>query len=141
MKSLIAQHRAYSLANITRQSKAKPPEGCDSCDQLQTNRQWGTFSVKKDECACFDSSRYGFLVIGDGLTIEGNDYNGKAIAPVQNAWGAATGYYKITATTDTTVYYAITDISPEKEDGYDDRYIAVFKKSWEGTIFTSIEIK
>ena len=91
MHSFLAQKRAVSLQNITRQTKATRPDGCDNCINHDLTTGSGSFEVEKGYCICTNVYT-ALLAIADSLTAEGYDENKNKIGPVSNAWGASTGY-------------------------------------------------
>ena len=62
-------------------------------------------NLKAGEFVCVGAEKTFFVALGDSLRIEGVGSRGNKpnIGPVENAWGATTGQYKITATKDTKV--------------------------------------
>ena len=126
------------MNNVTRKYKAV--EGCDQCKSIHQSLS----NLKKDDCICYDASDYeAFFVIGNGLEIEGYDSKGNKIGPVQNAWGASTGSYKITLKQDTDVSFRSSAVSipPFSYEGQIEHYIVVFKKNWEGQIHTTYDVR
>ena len=136
MNSFLAQKRAISMGNKTRQIKAREPEGCDSC----ARSYYEITSMTQGECFCMDLQNFYLLALGDGLTIEGNTNQGKQIGPIENAWGASGGYYKFTATKDTPVTFYSSSI-PEHTSDTQRHHIVIFKKNWEGKLKSSSDIQ
>ena len=139
MNQFLAQKRALSMGNITRQIKAQRPDGCDSCQEISLEQ---ITSAKQGQCFCIElPSEYNYvnyvLIVGDGLTIEGYNTLNNHIGPIENAFGASTGYYKITATKDTPIAYYRGAFSGDEESNY----IVIFKNSWEGTLQSVSDIE
>ena len=138
MKNFLSQKRALSLNNATRRVRSAPSDFCNGCEYLthyQSNPNDERIpSLEATKCLCVDNPYQGFIIIGDGLTIEGYGTNGKKLDPVKNAWGASAGTFKISAEKTTEITYYIGIDSQEQEPDNIRHQIVVLKKNWEGKI-------
>ena len=142
MKNFLSLSRASQLQhhhNITRRAKINPPEGCDKCGTLPDLVNIAT--VKEEDCFCVDSTEYASFVLGEGIEIEGIGADGSKLGPVQNAWGATTGYYKATATKDTTIAYFVNQIEVYEQNPSTVYNQKVVLQDWEGTLNTVVDVK
>ena len=166
MRNLLAIRNATRLQsqNITKQAKATRPDGCGlgngQCIDIPSfgisltghgrfkdisSLLGGFFELKKGDCFCFDSSDGVSFIFSPNLRVEGNAVGGSYLGPVDHAWGASTGYFKVTLLEDLEpeTFYSSNEV--KLLDNIlsipgDLRNIAIFK-DWEGTIKSEVDIQ
>ena len=132
MKNFLSLSRASQLQhhhNITRRIK------------VQLQGYINLIDITDGDCFCFDSTESASFILGEGIEIEGIGANGKKLGPVQNAWGATTGYFKAKATKDTTIAYFINQIDVFEQNPYTVYNQKVVLQDWEGTLNTVVDVK
>ena len=151
MKNILSLKRASSLhnRNVTRQTKTTRPEGCDDC-YLDLKPVMGPNgpeqfdhieNVPDKQCICIDTTGYASFVFGKGIRIEGYYADGKKLDPVDNAWGASNGYFKVSTTVPTELYYLAFYVEiQESSESFKTKQIVALK-DWEGTLNSKMDIE
>ena len=149
MRSILSQYRANILnhpKNISKAVKEQEIEGCqDKYIEINGYEQSNSYFYQKIELEendyfCVPEIQYNFWAFGESLTFEGILYNGTKLGPVKNAFGAGLGTYKIIATVKTTVHFYSYYLYGEVTAEYVKDVILSFKKNWEGSITSIMEI-
>ena len=132
MRTLLTHARASKVH--TRHQNSYITHDLEGCTDYISES--GSHALKPGEFICVDCSDSLFIALGSSLTIEGVVMEGdeiKTLSPVENAWGATTGIYKVTATKDETVniYFPPQDLYFSWSEQYmDSFYEDVIKKNF-----------
>ena len=139
MKSLLAKQRAL---NISRKlpplsQKAASISGCDTAHMVPDDSNNHEYQMKGGEYKCIVETET-FLVTGKSFTIEGvNLETGESLGdPVEKAYGATEGLYKVTANEDTTATFYQLDVGNEVEEEGFITYTPLLLRSFQGTFST-----
>ena len=136
MKTLLTQLRADKTPPHSKNSYIT--HSLTGCTNFITKS--GSFDLKPDQFVCVDSSDSLFIALGSSLTIEGvvmEDEKEKTLEPVQNAWGATTGKYKVTASKEETIniHFPPQDISIDwSEKLGQSEYMDIIKKNFTASL-------
>ena len=147
MKTILAQNMARNASfRKVINNKSPTPEGCTDVESLHYPFISTEINISTSPI-CFDVTDTAFFIFGESIIIEGFGNNGYVIGPVQNAWGATTGIFKVTAPklTTATLLMSSSIEFPENEDENDEenplvenhRQILIMKRHYTGKIASS----